>query len=227
MKNYFWGWHVFNYVAKNPKRRVKKIFILEKFLKKIDDKYQNLIEIVDIKFLNRHTKDHQGIVFEADAVPFFSLKEFQNKYKKAKFLVAVDQIQDSRNLGAIVRTCAAFGVDGIVLTKMNCASLNGSFAKAAAGASEILPIVVISNLRNGLSEFQKQGFYVYALDERGDDNWSIREKSVLVLGQEGKGLRSLTKTASDFIIKIKTNEAFKVLNVSVAAGVAISKFCSK
>lgn len=225
-----WGWHVFEAILKNKSRKIFKIQILPKYEKKIME--FNLksipIEKVDQKYLDKfYGKNHQGIALQVSQIKFLTLKEWIDKQNENSLLVACDLLEDPHNLGAIIRTARALGVDGVLVTERKSAPFNGSLVKATAGALESFDVISVVNLANSLDVLKKFGYIIYGLDHRGVSNWKPNKKNVLVLGQEGNGLRSLTKQKCDSIISIQTKDDFSVLNVSVAAGIIISKFCSK
>jgi 23S rRNA (guanosine2251-2'-O)-methyltransferase len=233
---WIWGWHSVESVLKNRSRGVSKIFLLERNISRFEKsllKYtneQNLNKCVEI--VNQHKMDnmfggnHQGVAISCTELNPWNLKDWvrEQSSKKKSFLVACDHLEDGHNLGAIIRTAAAFNADGLLMTKIRNAPLDGVVAKSAAGALEILPIIKVANLANSLQFLQENEYMVFGLDENGVTDWPKPDRVVIVLGQEGNGLRELTKKTCDAIISINTNKAFSTLNVSVAAGIAISRY---
>jgi 23S rRNA (guanosine2251-2'-O)-methyltransferase len=227
MKNWLWGWHVFESVIKNKKRKILKVATLSQHMQKV----QNLLkhEICEIEITHSKRLDdyfgtsHQGIVFETTEIPKYNIKEWLNTNFEKDYIVACDLIEDPQNLGAIMRSAKALGANAILLTKIKRAPLNGTLAKAAAGALDALDIIEVSNLATSLSLLQENQYTILGLDEKGNQEWPKSKKIVLVLGQEGSGLRPLTKKMCDDIISINANKDFSTLNVSVAAAIAMSK----
>lgn len=241
---WIWGVHAIVAVLKKRPKAVKAIYIAGGNWQKIDallSKYcvekslevkkilNNKIIQVEKKELDKFAgKAHQSIVAEIEQIPFLNLKEWIYKQNEKSFLIACDLIEDPHNLGAIIRTAAAFKADGILITANKQAPFNGTLIKSAAGATEIIPIIKVANLATALRSLQDNQYMVFGLDEAGTTNWDIAyNKRVLVLGQEGDGLRSLTKKTCDQLLAIDTNKEFPTLNVSVAAGIAIAKFQEK
>lgn len=227
---YLWGWHVFNSVLTNKKRKIYKIEVLEKFYKQVLEIVKHLnIEILikDERSMSRsYGKNHQGIAFLTDQIRFWTLKDWikSMKHEKSSVLLACDSIEDPQNLGAIIRTSKALGATGLLVTDRKCAPFNGALAKAAAGALELLPIVKVVNLSQSLIVLKEFDYRIYGLDHRGVSNYIKSDRSVLVLGQEGNGLRELTRKNCDDIISIHTVKDFSVLNVSVSAAIILYEF---
>lgn len=171
---------------------------------------------------------HQGVAALVGNLPQPSLPELLGQLKAQdgqQLVVALDQITDPHNLGAIVRSCAAFGAQGVLVTEHRSAGLNATAAKVAAGAMEVVPVVEIVNLVQSLEMMKEAGFTIIGL--AGDAESEIGEIKVtgpvcLVLGSEGEGLRRLTKETCDNLVKIAISSKMESLNVSVATGVALS-----
>jgi 23S rRNA (guanosine2251-2'-O)-methyltransferase len=146
-----------------------------------------------------------------------------------QLLVALDQVTDPHNLGAIVRSAAAFGAQGVLVTEHRAAGVNATAAKAAAGALETVPVAEITNLANGLKMLQENDYLCIGLAgeaevELGEVVKSLKkdQKICLVVGSEGEGLRRLTRENCDHLAKINISNAVESLNVSVATGVALA-----
>ena len=142
--------------------------------------------------------------------------------------MALDQVTDPQNVGAIIRTFNFFGGENILITKDHSAEINGSLAKSASGALESVNIIKVTNLSMTLKKIRKKGFTIIGLDENSDvmlhnTNDYSNEKKVLVMGSEGKGLRRLTKENCDFLVSIANNNDsdFNTLNVSVSSALAL------
>jgi 23S rRNA (guanosine2251-2'-O)-methyltransferase len=165
---------------------------------------------------------HQGVAVLVGNLQQPSLPELLGA--KPKLLVALDQVTDPHNLGAIMRSCAAFGVEGVIVTEHRSASLNMTVGKVAAGAMEIVPVAEITNLAQSIEMMKEAGYTVVGL--AGDTDMEIGELQVtgplcLVVGSEGEGLRRLTREHCDKLVKIAIAPAMESLNVSVATGVAL------
>jgi len=136
----------------------------------------------------------------------------------------LDQITDPHNVGAILRSAAAFTVGAIVTTARHSPEATGVLAKSASGALELVPLVSVQNLARGMEELRERGFLLVGLDSAGDADLAdvtLRAPLALVLGAEGKGLRQLTKSTCDHLARINLPGTIKSLNVSNAAALAL------
>jgi 23S rRNA (guanosine2251-2'-O)-methyltransferase len=163
---------------------------------------------------------HQGILVEADPLPALALDDLPD----ARLLVVLDQITDPHNVGAILRSAAAFGADGLVMTAHHSPPLDGALAKAASGGLEHVPVVLVPNLARALAQAGDLGFTCYGLDSGGSaslDEMPAAGRVALVLGAEDRGLRRLTTEHCDAICALKTVGPVASLNVSNAAAIAL------
>ncbi len=142
----------------------------------------------------------------------------------ARLLVVLDGVEDPHNLGAIVRTAHAAGANAIVVPERRSAPLTETVDRAASGALEYLPIARVTNITQALNRLKEIGFWIYGLDERGEelyDEVAYATPSVIVLGGEGKGLHQNVQKHCDVRVRIPMAGAVSSLNVSVAAGVVL------
>lgn len=166
-------------------------------------------------------KSHQGVVALGAATRYAELDQVA---PASKLLVVLDGVEDPHNLGAIIRTAHAAGAGAIVIGERRAAGLTDTVAKAAAGALEYLPVVRASNINQSLRTLKEMGYFIYGLDERGDADYNSldwNERSVIVLGAEGKGLHDLVKRNCDALVRIPMEGKIASLNVSVAAGIVL------
>lgn len=164
---------------------------------------------------------HQGLYLEAEALDIPTLETIP----AGGLVLVLDQITDPHNVGAIVRTAAAFAVDAIVTTSRHSPEATGVLAKAASGGLEHAPLVLVQNLARALQTLGERGFRRIGLDSEGPaslDETSFGGGGVaLVLGAEGKGLRQLTRETCDALARLDMPGAIKSLNVSNAAAIAL------
>lgn len=140
------------------------------------------------------------------------------------FIILPDQIEDPGNLGALIRTAECAGAHGLVLTRHHSASLSTGTIKAAAGATEYLPVAEVANLVNTITELKKHGFWIAGLDMAGDRLYTQMDYSApiaIVIGSEGKGMRRLVKEQCDFLVRIPLSGKISSLNASVAGGLVM------
>jgi 23S rRNA (guanosine2251-2'-O)-methyltransferase len=164
---------------------------------------------------------HQGVVAFGAVGLHASLEDL---LEGAKLLVVLDGIEDPHNLGAIIRTAHAAGAAAVVIPERRAAGLTETVAKAAAGALEYLPVARVSNVSRTLEMLKARGFWIYGLDERGEQDYHRADyavPTVFVLGGEGNGLHELVKRHCDVLVRIPLAGRISSLNVSVAAGIAL------
>jgi 23S rRNA (guanosine2251-2'-O)-methyltransferase len=164
---------------------------------------------------------HQGVVALGASQRYRSLDDIA---ASARLLVFLDGVEDPHNLGAIIRTTHAAGADAVVIPERRAAGLTETVAKAAAGALEHLPIVRVGNLNRALDEIKERGFWIYGVDERGEQDYDRVEyasPAALVLGGEGKGMHEMVRKRCHAVVRIPMAGKISSLNVSVAAGVVL------
>jgi len=171
---------------------------------------------------------HQGVALK---VPPYEYAHPQDMLEKVidrgetPLFIALDGITDPRNLGAIIRSTAAFGGHGIILPQRRSASVNSAAWKTSAGAAARIPVALAANLTSMLKEFKKQGVFVLGLDGGGDVSLPALELAdrpvVIVVGSEGKGLSRLVTETCDQIVSIPISAATESLNAGIAASVAL------
>jgi 23S rRNA (guanosine2251-2'-O)-methyltransferase len=166
---------------------------------------------------------HQGIAGLFAPLEEPQLEDLLARCGEDALVLALDQVTDPHNVGAILRSAAAFGVAGVIVTERHAPADTGVLAKAASGALEILPQVRAVNLARTLDQLKAAGFWLYGLDEQGDvaiGELDLAGRSCIVLGAEGEGLRRLTAEKCDRLVTIPTQAKLAALNVSNAATVA-------
>ena len=166
------------------------------------------------------TSAHQGVVAMGAAQHYAEIEQVAS----ADMLVVLDGVEDPHNLGAVIRTAHAAGAGAVMIPERRAASVTDVAAKAAAGALEHLPVVRVININRTLEELKERGFWIYGLDERGDQSYiqlEYNSPTVLVLGGEGKGLHQQVRQHCDVLVSIPTAGKISSLNVSVAAGVVL------
>lgn len=220
-----WGVHAVNAALANPKRKVRKLIASENGWHRVEEAADGRIvpEIMrpnDIDRLLPPDTVHQGLLLEADPLPLLDIEDVPDH----GIALALDQVTDPHNVGAILRSAAAFGVTTLLMTNRHSPEATGVLAKAASGALEIVPFCLVRNLRQALDTLAERGFQRLGLDGEADNDLAscaLKNPLILVLGAEGKGLRAGTKEACDMLARISLPGQVSSLNVSNAAAVAL------
>ena len=163
---------------------------------------------------------HQGVVLETASLPPVDIADMRPE----GILIVLDQVTDPQNAGAVLRSAAAFGAAGVVMPARHSPPLTGALAKAASGALDIVPVILVGTLAQALRRLGAAGFLRIGLAEEGADALETADLTLplaLVLGAEGKGLRQLTRETCDRLCRISTTRQLASLNISTAAAIAL------
>ena len=219
-----YGWHSALAALRNPRRRIRKLLSTPNALQRLSDlgipDLPPPAEASEIDRLAGAGAVHQGIAVLCDPLPEPELDELAD----AELLLVLDQVTDPRNVGAILRSAAAFGCNALVLTERHGPADSGVLAKAASGGLEHVALARVKNLARALGELAELGFHRLGLDSAHADpleSVDASGKIALVLGAEGKGLRRLTRENCDRLVRIDLPGPIKSLNVSNAATLAL------
>ena len=172
---------------------------------------------------------HQGLALQCGSLPEMDLTDIiiRERDQERSLLLILDQVTDPHNVGAILRSACAFGARGLIMQKKHAPELTGVLAKTACGAIEHVPVAFETNLSRSIETLQENGYFVYGLDERGEQEIheiDPAQKSALVLGAEGPGIRRLVKEHCDALIRLPMSGKMPSINVSNAAAVALYEF---
>jgi 23S rRNA (guanosine2251-2'-O)-methyltransferase len=221
-----YGLHAVRAALANPRRRARRLVATRNALQRFEEEGLRLpaetrvAEPREIDRLLGPDAVHQGAALYADPLPEPPIEGILD----ASLLLVLDQVTDPHNVGAILRSAAAFGVAAVVTTGRHAPAETGVLAKAASGALEHVPFVRVTNLARGLEMLGAAGFERLGLDSEHAEDISridVALKTALVLGAEGKGLRRLTRETCDRLVRIPTHGPILSLNVSNAAAVAL------
>jgi 23S rRNA (guanosine2251-2'-O)-methyltransferase len=221
-----YGWHTVKAALENPARRIRRLLATENAARRLANDGVRLPvtpELVRPDVIDARLGPdavHQGLLAEADPLSAPRVTEL----KPDGIVLVLDQITDPHNVGAILRSAAAFAVGAIVTTARHSPEATGVLAKSASGALELIPMVTVQNLARGLEELRQRDFLLVGLDSGGEADLAdvtLRAPLALVLGAEGKGLRQLTKATCDRLARIDVPGEIKSLNVSNAAALAL------
>lgn len=234
---YIYGRHPIFILLENQKRKIKKIYTsnFEELINFIEKNKININRNIIEKKLNREiTKilkedvNHQGflaIVSERKnlAIDDFIKNNCSNKNNLPK-LIVLDQLTDPHNIGAIIRTAMAFGINYIITTKFNSTKDSAIITKTSAGLSEMIDIIEVTNLNRAIDELKNTGYFIIGMAGEAKTNLKTINDSknlCLVVGNEGNGIRQLVKKNCDILAKIEMKNNVESLNVSVATAIAI------
>ncbi len=221
-----YGWHTVKAALENPARKFHRLLATENAAHRLAEAgvtFPRPPEIVRpdiIAALVGPEAVHQGLYAEADALPSPHIDDLDPH----GIVLVFDQITDPHNVGAILRSAAAFGVAAVVTTARHSPEATGVLAKAASGALEYVPIATVGNLARALAGLKDRGFLTIGLDSAGEADLAQVELAAplaLVLGAEGKGLRHLTRTTCDRVARLDLPGRIKSLNVSNATALAL------
>jgi len=221
-----YGWHTVAAALANPQRHIRKLLLTENAARRLaDDHIEPRVtpEIVRPSLIDQRLGPdavHQGLLAEADPLPSPDI----DTLPQVGIVLVLAQITDPHNVGAILRSAAAFAVKAVVTTARHSPEATGVLAKSASGALELVPLVTVQNLARALTELNDQGFLTVGLDSQGSENLgtiALRQPLALVLGAEGKGLRQLTRETCSAVARLDMPGDIKSLNVSNAAVLAL------
>ncbi len=177
------------------------------------------------KFLPYAEFNHQGIVAQISPIKYMDLDEFLEKKHENGSLVILDGIEDSHNLGSIIRTCVCAGVDGIIIPSRRNVQVNATVDKTSAGAINHIPIIKVNSLVNAVQKLKNSDWWVVAADASAKDNYyDVKYDDMnfaLVMGAEHAGVSKSILKLSDFVVKIPMYKNFNSLNVSNALSAII------
>jgi 23S rRNA (guanosine2251-2'-O)-methyltransferase len=223
---WLYGRHAVLAALANPERRIERLLATKDFAERHAVELGSKVEVFARDELTQRLPAgavHQGIAALVAPLEEPQLEDLLARCGENALVLALDQVTDPHNVGAILRSAAAFGVAGLIVTERHAPADTGVVAKAASGALEIVPLVRAVNLARALEHLKEAGFWLYGLDERGDvaiNNLDLGGRACIVLGAEGEGLRRLTAEKCDRLVTIPTDVRLAALNVSNAAAVA-------
>lgn len=221
-----YGLHTVRAAVDNPQRQKSRLLVTPNALARLAETGP----VDNVSIVETHPRDldkllgpdavHQGVVLEAQPLPRLGLDALSG----ANLLLVLDQITDPHNVGAILRSACAFGVDAVITTARYSPGETGVLAKTASGALDQVPMIEVGNLGEALTRLKKLGIWCVGLDSEADTALTAgaMDKYVaLVMGAEGKGLRQKTRDLCDEMLRLDMPGPIKSLNVSNAAAIAL------
>ncbi len=219
---FLYGLHTVETALANPKRVIHAIYCSRNALARLEERgivFPVEPQIVDTRWIDARVGEdavHQGVLVETRPLAPVELTDLG----RATLILALDQVTDPHNVGAIVRSAVALGADALLTTTRHSPQETGVLAKAASGGLDLLTHIEVTNLARSLTTLRKEGFTVVGLDSEGPaplEETEVGRRTVLVLGAEGKGLRPITREACDALARVDVAGPIKSLNVSNAA----------
>jgi 23S rRNA (guanosine2251-2'-O)-methyltransferase len=232
-----YGKNVFSQIQNDP-GAIEEVYILNGLKDQKISQSLNKLKNVRISKVSRAQLDkmtsqgiHQGIAAKVKDIQTYSLAELLQKRKSDQPLfIALDEIQDPHNLGAILRTADCAGADGVIICKHNSVGLTPAAVKTSTGAAYTVPVAVVNNMSAALKELKKEGYWIVGTDMK--DARDYREgiydvPLVLVIGSEGKGISPLVKKQCDYMVTLPMRGSISSLNASVAAAILMYEVQNK
>lgn len=209
---------------------VKEAFVFKKFN---DQEIIDLLKMkkIDIKWVDKYQLDkmvnglHQGIILNVLDFETVSLDNILNNDSKYPLIVMLDHLEDPHNFGAIIRSCEALGVDGIIIPNDRAVDINGTVIKTSAGAIQYMKIAKVSNLVNTIKVLKDKGYWIIGTDMNGTSYNDMKYDMpiCLFIGNEGKGMSRLVRESCDYVVSIDMVGKTNSLNASVATGIMMAK----
>lgn len=226
---WLYGVHPVTAALQNPRRKIKEVWGVKNALEMLKIPPQ-----IPVKVVSREQIDtlvglgavHQGVVAKCDPLPNVAIEDVVRQVEKEDkvLFVILDQVFDPHNVGAILRSSAAFGVSAVIMPDANAPEESGVLAKSASGALEVMPLIRVSNLVRTMEYLKKQGFWCVGMDgyaEKSIGEDKLPSKCVIVMGSEGDGMRRLTAENCDYTVKLPMSRVVESLNVSNACAIAL------
>jgi len=238
---WIYGRHAVRAALQNPARRLRRLiataeltaeakaWLLEAKARPAIDFKSETLDRARLEVLLPEGAVHQGLALQAEPLPPAFLEDVLAELSpasttEAAVVVVLDQVSDPHNVGAVLRSSAAFGARALVLPEHGAPPSTAALAKAASGALEQVPLVRVTNLARALDKLKEAGFWCVGLEESGEKllgDLDLTGRIALVLGAEGEGLRRLTRERCDFLARLPTRDPLASLNVSNAAAIAL------
>lgn len=232
---WIYGKHATKSALLNPKREILRFILLESnmnFLQEISKTPKINANRPSPEFVDKNCfhalfgkeATHQGCAVLVRKQPEISLEELLQDENDNRPFVFLDQVTDPQNIGSILRAAAVFGARAVVITEDHSPEITPAIAKAASGALEFIPLIRVINLVQSINILKKHGFWSIGLDERAEkrlDETDLNGKFVFVIGNEGTGMRRLSKEACDFVLHLPEASTFTTLNAAQAATVTL------
>ena len=225
---WLYGYHAVTAALQNPQRKIYRLLLSKETAAELPQKllpaelnYETTSRTEFEQLLPKGAV-HQGIAALVSPLP--AVFEEDLPEKENSVIVILDQVTDPHNVGAVMRSAAAFDADAVIITERNAPEATGALAKSASGALELIPLITVSNLARTMQTLKDRGYWCVGMDgsaEKTLRDAALPRKIALIMGSEGYGLRRLTAQNCDFMVKLPISERVESLNVSNAAAIAL------
>ena len=228
---WLYGYHAATAALRNEERKILRLLVSKETLKELESERIALPVPAQIvpraefsRYLDEHAV-HQGIAVLTKELPDTGIEDLDLSGNGV--ILILDQVTDPHNVGAVLRSAAAFDAKAVITAQKNAPEVTGVLAKSACGALETVPLIYVTNLARAMQYLKDNGYWCVALDGHAQKNMhetDLPEKCALVLGAEGSGLRRLTAENCDLTVKLPISSKMESLNVSNAGAVALYEF---
>ena len=209
------------------KAYIQKNFSDQELLNKLNNKH------IKLQYLDKFNMDkktnglHQGIILDVEDYEYATIDDIVNG--EDNLIVMLDHIEDPHNFGAIIRSCEAAGVNGIIIPSDRSVEVNSTVIKTSVGTTEKVKIAKVINLANTIKYLKENGYWIFGTDMNGEDYKTLdyAGKTCIICGNEGKGMSKIIKDNCDFIASIPMNGEVNSLNASVATAIIVFEAVSK
>jgi 23S rRNA (guanosine2251-2'-O)-methyltransferase len=219
----------------NPKRKIHNLFTTRETWDELEKTFPRLnfpvskLDKRELEKLIPPLSNHQNLILDVEPLVQPDIEDLieQEENKKFSCIVILDQVTDPHNIGAILRSAAAFNVSAVILPEYNSPKENNTIIKCASGAFEITPLISVTNINRTIMLLKQSGYWIIGLSGNTNNcltNNILGEKIVFILGAEDKGIRKLIKENCDYLVKIPISNNVESLNVSNAAAICLHKF---
>lgn len=224
--HWLYGLHAVEAALRNDRRKIHRLLATPNAARKLEESISARrldVETVTPKHLDKllgPDQVHQGVALEVSPLPALCLADLT----ETDLVLVLDQVTDPHNVGALLRSAAAFGAGALIMQERHSAPLNATLAKTASGALDLVPVILVGNLSQCLEELKSRGYWTIGFAEEGADaleTTAPRFPLAIVLGAEGRGLRELTRKTCDQLCRISTRDSLASLNVSNAGAIAL------
>ncbi|QEX21869.1 23S rRNA (guanosine(2251)-2'-O)-methyltransferase RlmB [Hypericibacter adhaerens] len=235
----FWlfGLHAVRAALANPRRHIHRILVIRELAGELFEGIDRSARPRPLPTPESMDKDaigrllpagavHQGVAARVEPLPYIALEDLTADLdpNAPALLVVLDQVSDPHNVGAILRSAAAFGASAVIVTERHAAPETGTLAKSASGALDVVPLVRVANLARALELLKKANIWCLGFAADAPDSLpeaKLADRVALVLGSEGQGMRRLTREGCDLLLRLPTGGPIDQLNVSNAAAIAL------